>query len=424
MTTDTPPEGDARVGMLVYATSSPRCEGRLRERQEDFHVEEVIDLGGIRSEPWRGCVPVYRVEKRGVDTLHAARMLEQELRSRVAYAGLKDAKGVTVQFVSATSGRAESPRLVERRQFRAELVGFSAGPVSRGMLVGNRFRLVLRHPCSEISRPVGEVAVALEERRLPNFFGYQRFGLGGSISHKVGRAIVRRDFREAVRVFLEEPRRGEGERAKEARELAAQGRYTEARGMFSERQDVELRLINRVIERPDDPLGALRRVPVQLRRLLVNAYQSYIFNLTLSRAVSAGLQLSRAEDGDNWSLADRSGLRALRVHGVREPVPETALPMVQLVGYAFRDYGSRFDSIITKILAEEGVSRTDFYIKEADEMSREGGFRQPCILGGEFRSEAQDDGSCVLSFVLGKGEYATCVLREVLKPADPLLQGF
>ena len=113
------------------------------------------------------------------------------------------------------------------------------------------------------------------------------------------------------------------------------------------------------------------------------------------------------------------------MHGVKEEVPreEEAVPLIQIVGYAYRNYGSRFDGVLAKVIEEEGVSPGSFYIKEAEEMSSEGGFRPAPLLSSDLSFKREERGF-VLEFSLGKGEYATVLLREVLKPEQPQLAGF
>ncbi|MGH9919517.1 MAG: tRNA pseudouridine(13) synthase TruD, partial [Nitrososphaerales archaeon] len=100
-----------------------------------------------------------------------------------------------------------------------------------------------------------------------------------------------------------------------------------------------------------------------------------------------------------------------------------AIPLIQIVGYAYRNYGSRFDSVLAEVMAEERVSPSSFYIKEAEEMSSEGGFRPAPLLSSDLSFEKEEHGF-VLEFSLGKGEYATVLLRELLKPEQPQLAGF
>jgi len=411
--------------MTVYATS---CDGNvvasLRASPEDFQVEEVLNLGEVSTDRTREfTIPVYRVRKRGIDTPHAAAELAESLRSNVNFAGMKDSKAATTQYASARSGRAADPPFVRGSRFEAERVGYLRRPISRGMMVGNRFsiRVVTEE---DISGRVSEVYSRCALRAVPNFFGYQRFGLRGMVNHRVGKAIIKRDFKGAVNLFLGEPRQGENGAASEARLLAKEGRYSEAAARFSPRQDPERRLARHLAEKPGDYLGGLRRVPMTPRRLFVQAYQSYIFNLTMSASLEAGLEISKAERGDNWAEVEADGLGIGRAHGVREPLAsEGTVALVQLVGYAFRDYASRFDGLIIRILKDEGVEPSQFYIKEAEEMSNEGTFRQAPLLVKDAAYAALGGGP-TLSFTLGRGEYATTLLREVLKPDDPLSAGF
>jgi tRNA pseudouridine13 synthase len=200
------------------------------------------------------------------------------------------------------------------------------------------------------------------------------------------------------------------------------GRYTEGAKMLPVHQDVERMVARRLSSEPEDWTGALRAVPMKLRRLYVQAYQSFIFNRTLSLALLKGLDISTYESGDNWSEASEDGLATSRVHGVRERAPPSAIPMVQLAGFAYRNYGSRFDSCLEEVMTQERVSAKEFYVKQMQEVSAEGGFRRPHLAVMDASYACAGD-RADLSFTLAKGQYATVLLREVMKPADPVISG-
>jgi len=416
-----PPDIDGEAGLTVYSTPGPRLGGRLRAAPEDFQVDEVLATDEIHAEKGPGLVPLYLVKKRGIDTPHVAREMGRLIKSDVSYAGLKDSGAVATQYMSAKSTRSDSPPLLRRGKFEARLLGFSR-PISRGMLVGNRFSILVETKM-EIGDAIERTFEACREGRVANFYGYQRFGLRSMVTHRAGKAIVERKFKEAVRLILAEPREGEKDQASDARRRAGEERYAEAAEMFTRSQDIERRVSFHLSKNAGDYLGAVRRVPLKIRRLLINSYQAYVFNLTMSRAVAGGLDLGRAERGDNWAEASGGGLGVGKVHGTKEEMTGHALPLVQLVGYAFRDYGSRFDRIIVEVLEKEGVSPIQFYIKEAQELSSEGGFRHAPLLASELAYSKEERGFRT-QFSLGKGEYATILLREVTKPADPLGDGF
>jgi tRNA pseudouridine13 synthase len=339
MTADAkPPQVDIESGLLTYSTAGVRHEGRLRTSFNDFQVEELISLKGMVQDKAPGLVPVYKVTKAGVDTPHVAREISAMIKSEVNFAGLKDKNATVVQYISARSTRASAPSELRGSRFEARLVGFSR-PITRGMLTGNRFRILVE-TSEDIGADIESCFEACRERRLANFFGYQRFGLKGGVNRRAGKAIVEKDFSRAVMLILADPRDGEDDDAKEARRLCGEGRFGEAVTLFSGRQDIERRVASHLSQKADDHIGALRRIPIPIRRLLVNSYQAYLFNLTLSRAIAEGIDFSAPRQGDNWARLKEGGLTVGRVHGVKEEVPkeDATVPLIEIVGYAYRDY--------------------------------------------------------------------------------------
>ena len=65
-------------------------------------------------------------------------------------------------------------------------------------------------------------------------------------------------------------------------------------------------------ESPQDFVGAFRRLPLKLRMLFVQAYQSYLFNRFLSERIRRGFSLTQAEAGDYVVNVERSGLPTAR----------------------------------------------------------------------------------------------------------------
>jgi len=202
----------------------------------------------------------------------------------------------------------------------------------------------------------------------------------------------------------------------------ADGRYAEGANMLPVHQDVERMVARRLSSEPEDWIGALRAVPMKLRRLYVQAYQSFLFNRTLSLALTKGLDISKYEQGDNWSEASEDGLVTTGIHGIKEHAPPTAVPLVQLAGFAYRNYGSRFDSCLEEVMTQERVSAKEFYVKQLQEVSAEGGFRRPHLAVADASYSCEGD-RADLSFTLARGQYATILLREVMKPFNSVAAG-
>jgi tRNA pseudouridine13 synthase len=415
-------EAERAVGIEWYVTDGAPCEGRVKSEAEDFRVEEQVDLGEIADAERPGYYPLYRVEKRSVGTMHMAEELSEALKSRVAYGGLKDKRSQSVQYVTPTSLRGLRPAEVVRERFTAKLVGYVPSPLARAGVVGNLFDVVIRGCCDGVGERIEEAIRFAKEARLPNFYGMQRFGTSGAGTHRIGKALVAKRFEEAVRLMLFERSPSDDEAILAARELLAKGRFEEGAGLLPPGKDVERMVARELGRHPGEWVKALRSVPVKLRRLYVQAYQSMIFNETMSLVVGKGEDISKMKPGDNWAATSHGGLMTARPMGVRDPATDDAVPMVQMAGYAFRDYGSRFDACLKKAMEEEGVAAKDFFVEEMQEVSVEGGFRRPHLAVGDATWSVEGK-TATLKFTLGKGEYATVLLREVLKPRDPAASG-
>ncbi len=72
---------------------------------------------------------------------------------------------------------------------------------------------------------------------------------------------------------------------------------------------------------------------------------------------------------------------------------------------------------------EENISAKDFFIKEMQEISEPGGYRQAALVLQDFKYENLDNSS-IVEFTLPKGSYATTLLREIIKPENPIHAGF
>ena len=89
-----------------------------------------------------------------------------------------------------------------------------------------------------------------------------------------------------------------------------------------------------------------------------------------------------------------------------------------MVGYGYYKK-TRFDKYISKILKAEDVQPKDFFLKEMQELSNEGGFRNSSINCQEFSISGT-----LVEFTLSRGSYATILMREIMKPSDPIIAGF
>ena len=155
--------------------------GRLRTRPADFRVEEVL---GFEPEGDGEHCFLY-VEKTGLSTAEVAQRLARHAdvpRSGVGYSGLKDRQAVTRQWFSVGPvGRSEPDwsSLERENELRLLVARRHRRKLRRGVHRANRFELVLRD-LSATAESLTPRLTQIAEQGVPNYFGPQRFGRGGS----------------------------------------------------------------------------------------------------------------------------------------------------------------------------------------------------------------------------------------------------
>ena len=397
------PKIDRHIGIKSYYTGAAGCGGRIKSEPGDFAVREILSEASQKSIRQEGDYAVYSLTKRGADTAHCLGDIYRRHRVRLKALGRKDSAAHTTQYVCAVSKHCRLASFATPR-YDVSLLGYARRPLTARAMVANRFDIVIR----DCTRTIQDAAL---KGIVPNHYGYQRFGSRRPFNHMVGRAIMRRDFEEAVRLILYAESEYDAPRhADMRRRLREAATHQERLEIMPVSMDTERALVLSLDEGGGDCRRAILLLPLHLRRLYVQAYQSYLFNLTLSAAVSLGHGLAEPRDGDVcFDASDRLG----RYDSL--PGQRLALPML---GYAYYKK-TRFDGIIRDVMREEGIAPADFYDKSMQEMSLEGGFRQAAITCADYVVSGRR-----VSFTLSRGSYATTVLREVIKPADPVLAGF
>src|SRR3972149_1748915 len=140
-------------------------------------------------------------------------------------------------------------------------VGYVRDKLSLYYLLGNNFTIriqAIKGSESTIEKRITETTRELETiGGIPNFFGHQRFGTTRSITHLVGKAIVKGDFEEAAMLFLAKPSVYEHPASRKAREeLKASRDFKQALQNFPKQLRFERLMLRHLVEKPDDFVGA------------------------------------------------------------------------------------------------------------------------------------------------------------------------
>jgi tRNA pseudouridine13 synthase len=315
---------------LPYLTAGlPGIGGILRARPEDFVVEELPAYPAAGE----GAHVFVWIEKRGITTDAAAAALARaagvEPRD-VGWAGMKDRHAVTRQWLSLP------PPVTPERAAALAVAGVTVLAAVRhphklrtGHLRGNRFVLTVRDARPGAADLARAVVAELSARGVPNFYGEQRFGAAGDNAAR-GAELLR---------------------------------------------------------------GGGGRVPPKLRRLLISALQSSLFNSWLRARVDDGL-FGEVIEGD---LTDRRGVVTGPMFGpeMRAPAPGTLA--------AARE---------ATVLEAAGLTVEDF--ARAGKLAE--GTRRPLAIElGDVSVTEIDATTVTIGFTLPAGAYATVVMREVMK---------
>lgn len=333
----------------------PGIGGRIKVEPSHFVVEEIP-----LYEPCGEGEHVYvRVTREGLTTRDLQKALAGLFGlapSSVGAAGLKDKRARTTQTVSIhlpdprIAPEAVARQIERELPVRVEWAKRHKNKLRTGHLKGNRFRVLITRiglRPEEALRRAERLAEALKERGVPNYYGEQRFGRNAQNVER-GRALL---------------------------------------------------------------LGAANPPWDRwTRRLLLSAYQAYLFNQWLALRIERGL-FARLLEGDIAQGVETGGL-----FEVRDVEAERAAFERGEIAYTGPIYGAKMrwaegvpGGLEREVFEREGLTR------EHLERAKLRGSRRPgrLLLKG-LRLEPAEEGLW-LEFTLPKGAYATALLREFLR---------
>ncbi|MHA1238687.1 MAG: tRNA pseudouridine(13) synthase TruD [Candidatus Odinarchaeia archaeon] len=435
------PELDRVIGMLTYGTNTPGVGGVLRTLDEDFIVEEV------HSEEFDGesrkRYVVFTLEKKNLDTMTAVAKLSNVLKVDprfFSFAGLKDKRAITYQKICVQYVSPDELKKVSIPGIKIKDIKYSRKPIGLGDLLGNYFKIKLRHLSD--GNLISKVNSTLNEINsiggVPNFFGYQRFGVSRPITHIIGREIVKKNFEAAVIVYLTHFSAGEAEYLADLKlDIKINRDFKKALEKYPRNLVYERRILKHLSRKPEDFIGAIKTLPPRLILLFVHAYQAYLFNLMLSMRIIKGIPINQPVEGDIVKISDHPFPKFLKVSSsniktlLNKRERDKCKIVLPLIGYSSKLPEGEMQDIINEILKREQISLKDFYIRELPKASSSGEYREilmsPTNL--QIHGPMKDDLNptklmLIFEFFLTKGCYATVLLREFMKSSDPLKAGY
>ena len=345
-------------------------EYQIKELPEDFLVKETSNVKLAD----KGAYSIFRMKKRDYTTEKAVQQIADSLhtdRKRIGYAGSKDSKAITEQSISIHNVIPAKIKSLHLKDINLEFLGYSDDPISLGDLEGNSFEIIVR----KITKKPKKI------NRIINYFGEQRFSTNNA---EIGKAIIKKDFKKAVDRLLE-----------------------------SIGND-EKKVVEHLQKNKNDFVGALKEIPWKTLTMYIHAYQSKIWNQTVEEIVKG------CPPFEDPKIKFSSKVKKTKKFIAPQSAAGLTNPKIPIIGFASEIQDEKVKAIVEKILQNEDVKPNDFVIRAIPDLSSAGNEREMFVeiknlVIGELENDELNIGKkkVKISFSLGKGSYATEVVKEL-----------
>jgi len=341
----------------------------------DFHFKQtprdfVVEERPLYDFSGDGEHLVLFVRKKGLSTLELVSIIAKYLgiqNKEIGYAGLKDKHAMTKQYISLHRKHEAKMDDFEHDDIKILSKTYHNNKIRIGHLSGNRFYIKLKKVNPTSAKKIDEALKNIAALGMPNFFGYQRFGTDGN-NHIDGEKI--------------------------------------AKGQKKERN-------------------------VKVRKLLISAYQSHLFNLWLSRRLEINSLVQKFGVKELEPLLNMPNDELARMKEQTHPFKLMSGDIMEHYphGRLFDYDGSendleRFnqrDISATGLLCGKkskvasGAARV--IEKEFDDdINADGARRYAWVFPEEVEGRYKDEeAQYELNFSLPKGSYATVLIEEIAK---------
>ncbi len=395
--------------MSDYLTSTlPGTGGILGPNPDDFFVEEIPLYVPCGS----GEHLYLTVEKQGLTTFD---LLNQAARSfnvperDLGYAGLKDARAVTRQTISIPGVTREDGLKLDLPGVQVLTAEQHTNKLRPGHLAGNRFRIRIFETGQDARQRADDILTVLAVSGVPNRFGRQRFGILGN-SHRIGRAILQKDFNAAVYEIIGDPAKITHEGWRAAASAYRAGDEQQAIQNFPRHCRNERQLLERITA-GQTAKKAVLGMPRKLLRLYLSAYQSALFDRILVMRMDTIRQLWQGD----MAYKHENGACFIVEHPADEQPRADSFaisPSGPLFGYKVRLAQEQAGLLEHALLDKDGLKPEDFRVGKGLSME---GARRPLRVPLSGVNVRTIEGGLELEFQLPKGSFATAVLHEVMK---------
>ncbi|WP_299546570.1 tRNA pseudouridine(13) synthase TruD [uncultured Helicobacter sp.] len=173
---------------LSFAYTHSPIEFYFKQSPRDFVVEEV-PLYPFSGD---GAHLVLKLRKKNLTTFETLKILSNHLGIKekdIGYAGLKDKNALTIQYISLPHFIKDKLEDFTHPEIKILDSNFHHNKIKIGHLKGNKFFIRIKKLSSLNAQKIVQVVESIKQFGIPNYFGYQRFGIDGK-NYLQGKEII------------------------------------------------------------------------------------------------------------------------------------------------------------------------------------------------------------------------------------------
>ncbi len=337
----------------------------FKQSKEDFTVDE-IPLYEFSGE---GEHLILKVRKKDLTTWDMVSIIANHIgcKSRdIGYAGLKDKNAMTIQHISLHRKYEELIDTLSHPQIKILEKTYHNNKIRIGHLKGNKFFIRLKRVQPLNNRKLQSALQQIATLGMPNYFGFQRFGIDGD-NYLKGKDIID---------------------------------------------------------------GKLKEKNKKLKQMFINAYQSYLFNSWLSKRIELGKIIDNFKADEITSKVNLNIETIKSIQKQKHPLKVLKGDVMSHYPYGkifyvenLEEESDKFfqrDRVPTGLLsgkkAKHAIEDALVFEKEfIENMDEQGSRRFAWIFPQNIQSDYKEEKAWFeLSFELPKGSYATELISELI----------
>ncbi len=429
---------DLELGLKYYVTNNKHyIQGIIRAKPEDFIVKEVIPPGIVLE--WNtqrlggeGDYILILLEKRNIDHWTTLKLLSDTFKLKIDdinTIGIKDTKAITYQMISipktiVTTQLSYDDIIIiapsRDKQVRLRKIGEAVNPLKPGLNIGNKFNIKISG-----AKNIDKLQLILEELKYRNntllaYYMYQRFGTIRPNTHKIGQKILEEKWQDAVIEATATPYPKESTYIKKLRAAIREAieeenitKILKIANKIPESLWIEKKILKELGKTKLNYYLAIKKLPTKILKIYIQAYLSYLYNLYISK---------RVEEAEENRVLIGEYLVDMKTGAIREAKSERRIKEHERILLVIPPAKTnRIWRNIPNIDIEKLKAKLKEAYKKLNIKVRY--IMRPLTTKAKIEKISVNN-DIKISFTMEKGQYATLLLRELLKPVDPPEQGF